>query len=101
MISGRTGLHYSAKMGNEKVSDLLINYGTNVNAKDKNGQTPLHIAAKNGKQKIANVLIASGANADIVDDTGKAPLHWAAKAGLQIKLVKDLMCFSIFSFLHR
>lgn len=80
-IPGKTALHYASSNGKEKVGDLLIKNGTDVNATDKNGQTALHVAAKKSKSKILSVLIANGADADIVDDKGRTALHFAAKKG--------------------
>lgn len=35
-------------LGKDKVANMLINNGANVNAQDKKGETPLHWAAKFG-----------------------------------------------------
>lgn len=78
---GKTALHYAASNGKEKVGDILIKNGTDVNATNKRGQTALHVAAKKNRSNILNILIANGANADIVDDSGKTALHFAAQKG--------------------
>lgn len=84
LILGKTALHYVASNGKEKVGDLLIKNGTDVNATDKYGQSALHIAAKKSKSKILSVLIANGANSDIADDKGRTGMCIAI---IRIRLV--------------
>jgi ankyrin repeat protein len=42
--AGETALHTAAYLGYEKVSQLLVEQGANVNQKNKRGETPLRIA---------------------------------------------------------
>jgi ankyrin repeat protein len=46
---------------------LLINKGTNLKAKDKNGQTPLLHATINGHGAVVKQLINKGANLEAKD----------------------------------
>eukprot|EP00833_Pecoramyces_ruminatium_P012758 jgi/Orpsp1_1/1186790/evm.model.d7180000053329.1 len=41
---GRTPLHFACSSGYEKVAELLIHGGANVNAIDLNHNTPLHLS---------------------------------------------------------
>ena len=57
-----TPLHYAASRGNKEITELLIDKGANVNAKDERRTTPLHRAALTGKKEVAKLLIANGAD---------------------------------------
>lgn len=51
---------------------LLIEYGADVNAVDRDGTTPLHIAAnREDKQSIVLCLLENGANAHCLERTAK------------------------------
>lgn len=46
----------------EKVRELLISKGADINAKNKDAQTSLYCAVSNGHKEIADLLIANGAH---------------------------------------
>ena len=50
----------------DKVVDLIINKGANVNDIDQFGNTPLHEACRKGNMKIVAFLYGSGANINAV-----------------------------------
>jgi ankyrin repeat protein len=77
--------------GMAEVARVLLEYGANVGAKDKQGKTPLHRAADGGdfhnrleanakyrKFDVARVLLERGASVDAEDNEGRTPLHAAA-----------------------
>lgn len=63
--------------GNQKLLDLFIRGGINVNAFSDGEESCLQIALKNGFTVIANILLKAGANADIKDVFGLTPLQVA------------------------
>jgi ankyrin repeat protein len=58
---GYTPLHDSVLFHQEKVAELLIAKGANVNAKDDHGRTPLYYASSRKLDAIADMLRARGA----------------------------------------
>ena len=66
-----TPLHYAARAGHADISALLIDYGADVNAVDKDGGTPLLEACHGGPWKRAadlhtiDLLLQHGANVDL------------------------------------
>lgn len=69
------------QLGNEKVVDMLIQNGANINFVAKDGATPLHAAAENGYENITNTLIQNGANINARNKLGFTPIHLAAAKG--------------------
>lgn len=90
--------------GTEKVAELLIRYGANVNAANfgmmicnenkpnyeiysfiwiVGGWTVLHSAVNRGRKKIANLLLRNGANVDAANIYGETPLHWTTVNGYE------------------
>ncbi|WP_264338380.1 ankyrin repeat domain-containing protein [Wolbachia endosymbiont (group A) of Cheilosia soror] len=60
---GNTLLHHAVKVGfSEKMIDFLVEYGVDLNKKNKNGVAPIHIAAKYGHPDLINCLIQNKAN---------------------------------------
>jgi ankyrin repeat protein len=71
-------------MGDQKyrrdIALLLINKGSDVNAKYKAGTYPLHIAVLKGQLEIAKLLLSKGAEINKNNDGDEAtPLHIAAQ----------------------
>ena len=71
--TGATPLHVSAAKGYSRVLKLLIQYGANVNALDKDGWTPLHAAAHWEQEEACRILSENGANFDIKNYSLQTP----------------------------
>lgn len=65
----------SVQLGYEKIAQLLISSGANVNAITVFYRTPLHWASINDSEDIASLLIKSGAAIDAVDYEGSSSNH--------------------------
>ena len=87
-----TPLHHAlANDAASELVDLLIQYGSDVNAKTKpgvysynyfgdtptRGETPLHRAAAYAPVETVRLLIAAGADRSAMDSNGNTPYHWA------------------------
>ena len=57
-----TALHWAAKRDNDKLVEVLIQYGVFIDGKDAVGRTPLFLAARNDNLKSLKVLIEYNAN---------------------------------------
>jgi len=62
---GRTLLHKAVIMGKQKVVDLLIAKGADINTKDKTGKSPLDFALICGHKGLAKLLMEKGAKTAI------------------------------------
>ncbi len=62
-------------------TELLINVGANVNARDNDGKTPLMYAAERGDYKSLQLLLEAGAEINAVDNYGNSALIYAANSG--------------------
>lgn len=60
------------------LATLLLDRGTDVNAKSADGLTALHISAVGQDSDISRLLIARGANVNAQTDDGTTPLHFSA-----------------------
>ena len=67
-------MHYAAVNGHEKIAELLIANGAEVNTKNENGWTPLHWAAHKDHGEIVGLLIAKGAEVNARTEQGQTPL---------------------------
>ncbi|KAG0721622.1 Ankyrin-1 [Chionoecetes opilio] len=76
-----TPLHMAAMHGCKDACKVLIQRGTHVLAKDKDGRTALHLAADREHEQVLTLLMRRGASPYIKDDSGATPLHLAASKG--------------------
>ncbi|XP_059139288.1 serine/threonine-protein phosphatase 6 regulatory ankyrin repeat subunit C-like [Physella acuta] len=74
-----TPLHLSgnSRYDSNKIVNLLLKSGANIQALDKHGRTPLHITATAGNLVILQSLCQFGANINAVDNYGNSPLFTA------------------------
>jgi ankyrin repeat protein len=69
-------------MGNKSVTQMLLETGSSVNARDAAGRTALHVAARTDDMSgIVQALLQRKASISAHDDEGLSPLHVAAAQG--------------------
>uniref|UniRef100_A0A5K4ERA4 Putative ankyrin 2,3/unc44 n=2 Tax=Schistosoma mansoni TaxID=6183 RepID=A0A5K4ERA4_SCHMA len=88
--NGFTPLHLACQDGNEKMTKLLIDSGSKVNALAKNGLTAMHLAAQEDSVKAAELLFNAGSELDLKTKAGYTPLHTACHFG-QVNMVRFLL----------
>jgi len=72
---GWTPLYRAMINGNQDVITLLLNAGTDANAKNKDGSTALSVVPAR-KEDLAEMLLTKGAVVNTTNDGGWTPLHW-------------------------
>ena len=74
--SGETALHLAAWYGHASVVQVMLEAGSNIEAKDKwCGETPLFKAAANGHTAIVIFLLQRGARVDHINYLGRNVLQ--------------------------
>lgn len=76
----RQFMHYNSRLflfntGNEKIADLLIKAGIDINAKNGSFRTALDLSAMFGTGKIADLLLNAKAN------VSRKTVKWAIQSG--------------------
>lgn len=74
-----TGLTIAAMQGHNEIVQMLIEAGSDVNARNKNGDTALTIAALNGNAAIIKMLLKAGADTSIRNKQKMRALDIAAQ----------------------
>ena len=85
-----TVLHVVASRGYREVVGILLEFGANMEAVNRDGRRPLHLASLKGHADVAQLLLESGADEEAEDRWGQRPLHLAAKNGI-FKVVEELV----------
>lgn len=67
--------------GRERIVDLLIGHGANLDFVDSYGMSALMWASCWGLVEVVNMLLEAGANLDIVDRRGNTAIEWATAEG--------------------
>ncbi len=89
--TGRTPLHWAARIQNLQMMKLLLERGANVNAQDDNGIAALHSLVFRGNQKGVEHLLEHGADVNIVDNDGNTPLSFTSFYFLYHQEIADLL----------
>ncbi|KAL8820361.1 MAG: hypothetical protein Q9223_001410 [Gallowayella weberi] len=79
-LEGSRPLHLAAKLGLIGMVSLLLDLGSDIEAKDNWARTPLVHAAMLNRLDIVDLLLARGADLSPKDVDGLTALHWAAKS---------------------
>jgi ankyrin repeat protein len=81
-MAGMTPLHLAAHFGVEKVAELLVAEGANVNTRDCKGMTPKTHATRNGYGTVVKVILeAGGVESGQRDNKNRSPLWYASGKG--------------------
>lgn len=85
------GFIHSAEKGDNRVVELFLGSGVDIDTRDSHGWTPLIASVFNGKEEVASYLISNGASIHASDKAGYGALHWAAFNGYYniVKLLVD------------
>ncbi|KAL2864012.1 ankyrin repeat-containing domain protein [Aspergillus lucknowensis] len=95
--NGFTPLHVAAREGDTEMTRLLLSYGSDVSAPDRQRWTPLHRAVSPlgdvsaGHLKVIDLLLEAGANVNSANPRGSTPLHVAIRAGKSLELAEHLI----------
>jgi ankyrin repeat protein len=76
-----TPLCLASHRGQQDTVDLLLDSGSDITHRDREGSTPLHRAARSGHFATVKLLLRRGADVDIRDSGGKTPLDLARSDG--------------------
>uniref|UniRef100_A0A1B0DND8 Fetal globin-inducing factor n=1 Tax=Phlebotomus papatasi TaxID=29031 RepID=A0A1B0DND8_PHLPP len=75
---GYTPLHRAAYNNRYELAQLLLKYGSDINARTEYKWTPLHSACKWNNAKVAALLLQHSADVNARSDGDQTPLHVAA-----------------------
>lgn len=100
--AGETPLMKAAQLGHQRVVELLIEAGADINVFGKAldspygrtyGSAALHYAAGRGHHGIVKALLKHGADVNAQDNRGDTPLHYAVDIGRE-EIVSTLLEFN-------
>ncbi|KAM4704908.1 uncharacterized protein WCC33_009720 [Rhinophrynus dorsalis] len=75
-----TPLHVAARIKDgEKVAEMLLKSGADVNVEQENGETAMHIAAQHGNLRMITALIEEGGELTWQSKAKENPLHTAVR----------------------
>ncbi len=77
-----TVLHTAAAEGRATITEMLLNAGANINARNKEGETPLFWAVRKCHAHVVEVLLAQNADINAAESNNlRTPLHEAVLHG--------------------
>lgn len=75
--SGWTPLHEAVNGGFVRVAEMLVEYGSEVDAGDNDGRTSLHLACEKGHLDLVRLLVHRGANIEAKSHEGRTAFRVA------------------------
>ncbi|XP_022089542.1 serine/threonine-protein phosphatase 6 regulatory ankyrin repeat subunit B-like isoform X2 [Acanthaster planci] len=88
-----TPLHIAARIKEgEKVAEMLLKSGADVNAAMANGETAMHTAARHGHLLMVQALLEEGGDPVCQSKSGENPLHIAVRRS-HYPIVKEIIQF--------
>ena len=88
-ITQMVPLEEAAAYGDLSTVQLLLNYGADLNYRDREGWSAIHWAAEDGNWEVVLLLLDNGADVNVFSSYGTSPLHCAANGGHE-NIVREL-----------
>ncbi|CAC5368801.1 unnamed protein product [Mytilus coruscus] len=80
---GNAPLHEATQFGNDRITELFLNNGADINQTNNNGQNALHLSCKNSSDEnrfqTVQMLIRYGIEVNTLDNLKRSPLHHACQ----------------------
>jgi uncharacterized protein len=80
-VDGTRALHWAAHIDDNRIAELLVNAGADVQAANRYGVVPLWLACVNGSAAMVERLLAAGADPNTTMPEGDTALMTAARSG--------------------
>ncbi|XP_067414419.1 serine/threonine-protein phosphatase 6 regulatory ankyrin repeat subunit B-like [Emydura macquarii macquarii] len=88
-----TPLHIAARISEgEKVAEMLLKSGADVNVEQENGETAMHVAARHGSLRMIKALIEEGGELTWQSKAGECPLHVAVRH-CHLPVVEEILSY--------
>uniref|UniRef100_A0A0K2TKJ7 Transient receptor potential cation channel subfamily A member 1 homolog [Aplysia californica] n=1 Tax=Lepeophtheirus salmonis TaxID=72036 RepID=A0A0K2TKJ7_LEPSM len=87
---GNTSLSIAVSSGSIKIVELLLEYGANVNSKNKHSVSVLHCAARTGQIESVELLVEHSAEVNVVNSLIQTPVYIAASNN-NVKVIEYLV----------
>lgn len=82
----QTPIHWAAKLGYDKILELMLKKTARCNIYDKKMRTPLYLAAMNDQKKCVELLLRKGADPYLFDWEGKKPEEVTTRSDIKIMI---------------
>lgn len=81
-MQGFTPLILAATAGHEKIVEILLNHGADIEAQsERTKDTPLSLACSGGRYEVVELILSRGANKEHRNVSDYTPLSLAASGG--------------------
>lgn len=87
----RSGLHFTAAIGNAECTRMLCEAGADIDLGDVQGYTPLHMAVGYSRTATVQVLLDFGADPETADKEGRNPVDLVEKLRGAMPLTAELL----------